>query len=140
MNKKVALGIVALAILVAAVIGIVSMPGPSSVTGNVVKTAGGDVREFKMESFTEIIDGKYYPQYSIKEITVKKGDLVRIEINATSGKHDFKIDEFGVYSETPTGKAIVIEFVAKEAGEFVYYCTQPKHRELGHWGTLKVTE
>ena len=93
-----------------------------------------------MESFTKIVDGQYFPQFSKKEITVKKGDTVRLKINATSGMHNFKIDEFDVLAETPTGEVTVVEFVADQAGEFVYYCAKPGHRALGHWGTLKVVE
>lgn len=98
------------------------------------------VKEFAMESFTEIIDGKYFPQYSLKELTVNKGDLVRLKITTTSGTHNIKIDEFNVFSETPLNKEVVVEFVADKAGEFVYYCTMPGHRENGHWGTLRVLE
>lgn len=101
----------------------------------------GSVREFSMTSFTEIIDGKYFPQYSIKEINVKKGDLVRIKINVTSGKHDFKIDEFDVYVDTiELNKEYFVEFIADKTGNFTYYCTKPGHRQNGHWGTLIVSE
>ena len=142
MNKKVALGIVVFAVLVVAIIGIVNIFGSSPITGNAVKAANTEnVKEFVMESFTEVIDGKYYPQYSLKEITVKKGDLVRIKITVTSGMHDLKIDEFNVYADTKElNKEYVVEFIADKAGEFVYYCTKPRHRELGHGGTLKVIE
>ena len=111
-------------------------------TGNAVKTDNNErpVKEFVMDSFTEVIDGKYYPQYSLKEITVKKGDLVRVKITVTSGTHDFKIDEFDVYSETLLNEETVIEFFADKAGEFIYYCTKPNHRKNGHWGTIKVIE
>src|SRR3989338_6467613 len=79
------------------------------------------VKEFAMESFTEIIDGKYYPQYSLKEITVNKGDRVRIKITVTSGMHDFKIDEFDVYADTKElNKEYAVEFTADKAGEFIY--------------------
>ncbi len=98
------------------------------------------VHEIEMDSFTKIVDGKYFPQFSKKEITVKKGEKVRFKINTTSGTHDFKIDEFNVYSETPTGEITIIEFTPDKVGEFVYWCTKPRHRELGHWGTLIVTE
>jgi len=98
------------------------------------------VREIEMESFTEVIDGEYFPQFSKKELTVKKGEKIRLKINTTSGKHDLKIDEFNVYSETPTGEITIIEFTPDKIGEFVYWCTKPQHRELGHWGTLIVTE
>ena len=142
MNKKFALRIAVFVVLVVAAIGIANIFSSSFMTSNAVKTANTEnVKEFMMESFTEIIDGKYYPQYSIKEITVNKGDVVRIKITMTSGMHDFKIDEFGVYADTnELKKEYVVEFTADKTGEFVYYCTKPKHRELGHWGTLKVIE
>lgn len=98
------------------------------------------VKEFEMESFTEIIDEKYYPQFSLKEMRVKKWDKVKIMINTTQWTHDFKIDEFWVYAETPTGEVTTVEFTADKAGEFVYWCTKPDHRENGHWGTLIVEE
>lgn len=98
------------------------------------------VKEFSMTSFVEMVDGKPKPQYSLKEITVNKGDTVRIKITVTSGMHDFKIDEYGVYSDTQLDKESVVEFVADQAGDFVYYCTKPGHRENGHFGILKVIE
>jgi heme/copper-type cytochrome/quinol oxidase subunit 2 len=118
----------------------------ANLTGNAVKDISCEegscpienVKEFAMTSFTEIIDGKYYPQYSLKNITVNKGDKVRIKITVTSGMHDFKIDEFEVYADTPKDEETIIEFVADEAGEFIYYCTKPGHRANGHWGTLIV--
>jgi hypothetical protein len=30
------------------------------------------VKEFEMDSFTEIVDGKYFPQFSVKEIEVNE--------------------------------------------------------------------
>src|SRR3989344_8259130 len=110
MNKKIVLGVIVLVILVVAVIGIVNLFGSSSVTGNAIcsgasceveRASNAPVKEFVIESFVEMADGKPKPQYSLKEITVNKGDLVRIKITVTKGTHDFKIDEFGVYSETP---------------------------------------
>jgi len=103
-------------------------------------TADQNVKEVVMESFTEIVDGKYFPQYSVKEVTVKKGDLVRFKITAKSGMHNFKIDEFDAFAETPLNEETVVEFTADKVGEFVYYCTKPGHRQNGHWGTLKVVE
>lgn len=97
-------------------------------------------KEFSMTSFTEIIDGKYYPQFSTKEIEVNKGDIVKIKITATSGTHNFNIDEFDLHYNTPLDKEIVIEFKADQAGEFIYYCSIPGHRANGHWGKLIVLE
>lgn len=74
------------------------------------------MKEFEMQSFYEIVDGRPKP-------------------------HDFVIDEYKVYAETPLNEEVVVEFVANRAGEFVYYyCAKPGHRQAGQWGTLKVIE
>jgi|SRR3989344_2627541 len=99
------------------------------------------VKEFTMTSFYEMVDDQPRPQYSLKEITVKEGDLVRIKITVTKGMHDFKIDEFNVFADTKElNKEYVVEFTADKVGEFIYYCTKPGHRQNGHWGTLKVLD
>jgi len=98
------------------------------------------VKEFSMDSFVVMEDGKPKPQFSVKEITVNKGDKVKLKVTVTSGSHNFKLDEFGIYEQTPLNEEVVIEFTADKAGEFVYYCNMPGHRANGHWGTLKVLE
>lgn len=100
----------------------------------------GEIKEFTTTSFYELVDNKPKPQFSLSEIAVKKGDKVRIKVTNTKGAHDFKIDEFNVFAETPLDQEVVVEFTADKVGEFVYYCSQPNHRSLGQWGTLKVTE
>jgi heme/copper-type cytochrome/quinol oxidase subunit 2 len=102
--------------------------------------ADSNVKEYTMTSFVKVVDGKYFPQFSLKEITVNKGDKVRIKITVTSGMHDFKIDEYNIYADTQSNKEYVVEFTADKAGDFVYYCTKPGHREKGQWGTLKVLD
>lgn len=109
-------------------------------TGDVVVVSNAIVKEFSMDSFTTILSGQYFPQYSLKEITVKKGDTVKIKIKVTSGMHDFNIDEFNVSSETPLNEETLVAFVADKAGSFIYYCSKPGHRANWHRGTLIVTE
>jgi len=99
-----------------------------------------EVKEFTMTSFYELVDNQPKPQFSIKEITVKKGDKVRIKVTNTKGGHDFKLDEYNIFRPTPLNEEVIIEFTADKIGDFVYYCNQPNHRSLGHWGTLRVTE
>ena len=94
----------------------------------------------KCNHLLKFIDGKYRPQFTLKEIKVKKWDKVKIMINTTKWVHDFKIDELWVYSETPEWEVTTIEFTADKAGEFVYWFTKPNHRENGHWGTLIIEE
>ncbi len=112
----------------------------SSMQGNAIGFANsnGPLKEFSMTSYTDVINGQYKPNFSIKDITVNKGDRVRIKITEISGNHDFKINEFGVYTVTDLNKEAVVEFVADKQGDFVYYCTKPGHRQNGQWGTLKV--
>ena len=98
------------------------------------------VKEFSFDSFVEFVDGQPKPQFSLKEITVNKGDKVKLKTTNTKGMHDFKLDEFGIYASTPLNQEVVVEFTANKVGEFVYYCNQPGHRQAGQWGTLKVLE
>jgi len=112
----------------------------NSASDNSTNQVQGEVKEFKMDSFYEIVDGQPKPQYSLKEITVKKGDTVRIEVTVTKGSHDFNIDEYNINVETPLNQPTIIEFKADKVGKFIYYCSRPGHRENGQWGALIITE
>lgn len=96
------------------------------------------VKEFSMTSFYEMVDGQPKPQYSLKEMTVNQGDKVRVKVMVTKGAHNFNLDEFNVKADTPLNQEVTVEFTADKAGEFIYYCSMPGHRQNGHWGTLKV--
>ena len=76
--------------------------------------------------------------FSLKEMRVKKGDLVRVHATNTKGMHDFTIDEFGIKKELPLNEEVTFEFTADKTGEFVFYCSKPGHRAKGQWGTLIV--
>lgn len=85
----------------------------------------------------KITAGNYY--YSIKEIKVKKGDRVKINLTVIGGTHNFVIDEFNVESDLISGgDTTTVEFVADKVGTFVYYCSMPNHRQLGQAGILTV--
>lgn len=98
------------------------------------------VKNIKMTSFSDLTGERPAPQFSIKEITVKKGDKVKINVTVTSGKHNFNIDEYNIHKDTPLDVPVDIEFTADKAGRFIYYCSMPGHRALGHWGVLNVVE
>ncbi|MBI4894911.1 MAG: cupredoxin domain-containing protein [Candidatus Aenigmarchaeota archaeon] len=141
MDNKIVL-IVGLCLIIAAI-----SIGYFAVTGNATQqpsnTSHADennVKEFHLESFYTMEDGNPHPQFSVKNITVNKGDFVRIYVNTTKGTHDFNIDELNVHKQTPTGQITTIEFIADKSGEFVYYCSMPGHRQNGHWGTLTIVE
>jgi len=109
-----------------------------SFTGNGVKEdiSNAPVKEFVMTSFYDTT-GIWF---SLKEISVNKGDIVRIKVTNIKGTHDFSLDEYGIKKMTPLNEEVVIEFTADKAGEFIYYCSVPGHRQKGQWGTLKVVE
>ena len=120
-----------------ALLAVAVIAGCTSTTGEVVENSGS-VKEFSMDSFYVMENGKPHPQFSLNNIEVNKGDTVIIHVNTTNGSHNFNIDEFGVSEETPTGNVTTIQCVAGQSGEFIYYCAKPGHRANGHWGTLKV--
>ena len=78
--------------------------------------------------------------FSLKEINVSKGDIVRMKVTNIKGTHDFTLDEYGIKKMTPLNEEVVIEFTADKVGEFIYYCSFPGHRQKGQWGTLKVLD
>jgi len=79
--------------------------------------------------------------FSLKEIRVKKGDTVRVNLLSNEGFHDWVVDEFDASTER-VGQAQTssVIFVADKAGEFEYYCSVGNHRMLGMIGKLVVEE
>ena len=77
--------------------------------------------------------------YSIEEITVKKGQSVRIEMNVTQDTHNWVIAEFDAATAIiSSGRMAAVEFVADTAGIYEYYCSVSNHRAMGMVGTLIV--
>ncbi|OGZ65511.1 MAG: hypothetical protein A2812_00020 [Candidatus Staskawiczbacteria bacterium RIFCSPHIGHO2_01_FULL_36_16] len=141
MNKKIIIPAIIIGIFAVAAVIAFNKTNQTAENPVVTENKESTVKEFTMTSFYEIVDGQPRPQYSLKEITVNKGDSVRIKITVTKGMHDFKIDEFSVYADTKElNKEYVVEFTADKVGEFIYYCAKSGHRANGHWGTLIVTE
>lgn len=96
-------------------------------------------------------------RFEPSRILIHQGEQVRIEFqNAGQILHDLKIDTLkasGIESESngplsagqgelfvgaDTGKGGTLVFTAAEPGTFTYYCTIPRHRQLGMKGTLVV--
>ncbi|MEX2052299.1 MAG: cupredoxin domain-containing protein [Candidatus Paceibacterota bacterium] len=77
--------------------------------------------------------------YTPSVLTVKKGDLVRINFKNENGQHDFVIDGLDVRTSIiKTGEEQTIEFTADKPGNFEFYCSVGEHKALGMVGTLKV--
>lgn len=70
------------------------------------------------------------------DLVVTVGDVVEIILYTTDGMaHDFAIDELDVLSDKATviGEPISYVFEVTEAGEWIYWCTEPGHafKEFG---------
>lgn len=83
--------------------------------------------------------GSFY--YKPNLIRVKKGEKVKLTLNAVSMMHDFNIDELSVKVPiTRDGTSSTVEFTPTKAGEFEFYCSVGNHRAMGQVGKLIVTE
>ncbi len=56
------------------------------------------------------------------QITVNRGDKVKLTIKSTDVTHGFFLPAFNVSKSLEPGKEIVAEFTADQAGEFPFYC------------------
>jgi cytochrome c oxidase subunit 2 len=78
-------------------------------------------------------------EYDIKEIRVKKGDTVTINLKSVGGFHDWVLDEFDAASpRINEGEETSVTFVADTVGTFQYYCSVMSHRQKGMIGYLIV--
>lgn len=117
------------------------VPGTSGVDEHIVMPDdgesmmdGGMMNEMKIFKIT----GQNF-RFSQNEIRVKKGDRVKIEFESTDGFHDWVVDEFsGRTAQVNTGGKAFAEFVADKTGEFEFYCSVGKHRQMGMKGKLIV--
>lgn len=92
----------------------------------------GAVKEFTVDSFEM--------GFSVKTISVKKGDTVKITLT-NSGKytHDWAVDEFSARTKViKNGETDSVTFVADKAGTYEYYCGVMTHRQQGMVGKLIV--
>jgi len=96
----------------------------------------GQMTEVKVISLT----AKNF-EYSQKEIKVRKGERVRIELEISEGFHDWVVDELGARTEAVgAGKKVSVEFTADKAGVFEFYCSVGKHRQMGMVGKFMVED
>lgn len=139
MNKTV-LGIIVFLVVLGGIGGflLVSSSRPSSVpveAQNIASspsaTPGGNVKEFTVE-------GTNFA-FSPTEITVNKGDTVKITFKDNDGMHNLVIDGYKLSTNIISGGSQdTVQFVADKAGSFEYYCSVANHRDQGMSGTLVV--
>ncbi len=103
------------------------------------------VEEATTEESAENVQAKEFSidatnfSFAPKNLTVNKGDTVKITLTRKLGMHDLKIDEFGVATKVlKAGESDTVTFVADKTGTFEFYCSVGTHREMGMVGTLTV--
>lgn len=90
-----------------------------------------ETKVFNLEAFSFGFD--------TKEIRVKKGDRVTINLSVVDGFHDWVVNEFSAATEqVRAGGLTSVTFVADKVGTFEYYCSVGNHRALGMVGKLIV--
>ena len=80
-------------------------------------------------------------EYSVTEITVKKGTPVVIELTSQDRPHGFSLPAFGLRGDVNPGEVTRIAFTPDKAGTFQYLCDifcGEGHEDVT--GTLVVTE
>ena len=107
------------------------MPVVGSDVTEMIVEAGKNIQEFD-------ISGAPF-KFSVKEIRVKQGDIVRINFTNSEGLHDWVLDEFNARTkQLKAGESETVEFVADKKGTFEYYRSVGTHRPQGMAGTLIV--
>ncbi len=107
----------------------VTLPS-ANVETNVAPTSPA-VKTFNIEG------GMFY--FNPKEISVNKGDKVKIVFTNKEGFHDFKLNEFNVGTpQIKAGESATVEFTADKTGTYEYYCSVGSHRAQGIKGQLIV--
>lgn len=108
-------------------------PIPTSLVQTINTVSQDDVKQIDVEA------GSFY--YTPNQITVKKGQKIKIVLHSVSMMHDFNIDELQVKLPiVKNGETGTVEFVADRVGKFEYYCSVGQHRQMGQIGTLIVEE
>lgn len=73
------------------------------------------------------------------ELEISRGETVTLVVsNDGVLTHNISIDEFNVRKDYRPGETARVTFTADRAGEFVFYCDEPGHREAGMVGVLRV--
>lgn len=92
--------------------------------------------EAPIKTFT--VTGQNF-SFSPSNLTVSKGDKVKINFVNAGGTHDWVLDGYGVRTAViQSGQVSTVEFTADKLGSFEYYCSVSNHRQLGMTGQLVV--
>jgi len=60
--------------------------------------------------------------FSQTDLTVKKGDFVKVKISGVDGAYDFSIPQYGTYALVDQGETKQITFIPDTVGTFLFEC------------------
>lgn len=102
---------------------------PTSTTTSA--TTSGATKEFTVHGYSYA--------FSPPQITVNKGDTVKITFISDDVSHGLCVEGYNVCSSLVSGgQSTTITFVANQSGSFAFYCPVDGHRGFGMHGTLTV--
>ncbi len=114
----------------------VSVSPTVSPTATVSPKASSSPSASAVKSFTVV--GSNF-SFTPNQLTVNKGDTVKITFKNSDGNHNWVLDEFNARTNVISGgQEQTIQFVADKTGTFEYYCSVGTHRQMGMKGTLTV--
>ncbi|MEK7580091.1 MAG: hypothetical protein AAB465_00540 [Patescibacteria group bacterium] len=77
-----------------------------------------------------------------KEFTVNRGETISLILTSTNSMHTVQFEDpslSNVYLGVLAGETRGVSFVAPaKSGNYIFYCTQPDHRERGEAGVMRV--
>jgi nitrite reductase (NO-forming) len=117
----------------------ISPTATSSPTATPSTTAKASPTPSSVASVKTFTVGAQNFSFTLSQITVNKGDTVKIIFQNVEGSHNWVIDEFNARTNVISGgQTQTIQFVANKSGTFEYYCSVGAHRQLGMRGNLIV--
>jgi cytochrome c oxidase subunit 2 len=118
MNKRNVLAVIALVLIIAGLAyGIKALGERNGVdrpSQNAKGVSSGPVKELSVIA----------KQWSFEpsEITVDRGDTVKLRVKSVDVPHGIVIKEYGINERLERDDEVTIEFVADKSGEFAFYC------------------
>lgn len=99
------------------------------------ESTNNTVNNTNVKEFT--VSGSNF-KFEPANITVNKGDTVKIIFKDDDGTHNLVVDGYNVSTRILSDGQDSIQFVADKTGTFEYYCSVGSHRDLGMKGNLIV--
>jgi cytochrome c oxidase subunit II len=97
---------------IASALAVVLMVGAGSLVLAKSKDQGERVVPIKVKRF----------EYMPKEVTLKKGVPVVLELKSLDVPHGFNLPDLGVRADVLPGQTARVRIVPKQAGRFVFHC------------------